>query len=244
MKKIALLLALLMILSVAVLASCGKKPEESKPEESTAESKPAETSKEESKPAETSKEESKPAEESKPEEESSEDEPSEDVPSTAEPDVSGTNVALNKNYTLSGDVASGYNAKLTDGKTYDSEVTNATDPDDGLCYWWGFNSTNTVDGFAVVTIDLGEATNINTIRVHHGVLSGWAVMPWKSFKFSVSTDGANFTAVAALPQGDTADGCYWAEAGFEAVEARYVKVELELNPAWGFINEIEVYSAD
>ena len=231
MKRIALLLAVLMILSVALLASCSKPAEESKPAESTAESKPAEESKEESK--EEYKEESK--------EESSEA----DVPSAADPDVSGTNVALNKTYTYnSGAVNETYNAKLTDGKAYDTEVTNAADPDDGLCYWWGFNSTNVVDGFAVVTIDLGEATSINTIRVHHGVLASWSVMPWKSFRFSVSTDGANFTAVATLPQGDTADGCYWAEAGFEAVEARYVKVELELSPAWGFINEIEVYSAD
>ena len=241
MKKIALLLALLMILSVAVLASCGKKTEESKPEESAVESK-AEESKEESKAEESKAEESK-AEES--EEESEPEESSEEeIPSAADPDLDGTNVALGKEYTLSGAVNETYNAKLTDGKAYDEAVTNATDPDDGLCYWCGFNSANVTDGFAIITIDLGEATSINTIRVHHGVLDDWAVMPWKSYKFSVSTDGANFTAVAALPQGETDNGTYWAEAGFEAVEARYVKVELELNPAWSFINEIEVYSAD
>ena len=241
MKKIALLLALLMILSVAVLASCGKKTEESKPEESAVESK-AEESKEESKAEESKAEESK-AEES--EEESEPEESSEEeIPSAADPDLDGTNVALGKEYTLSGAVNETYNAKLTDGKAYDEAVTNTTDPDDGLCYWCGFNSANVTDGFAIITIDLGEATSINTIRVHHGVLADWAVMPWKSYKFSVSTDGANFTAVAALPQGETDNGTYWAEAGFEAVEARYVKVELELNPAWSFINEIEVYSAD
>ncbi|MBO4277199.1 MAG: discoidin domain-containing protein, partial [Clostridia bacterium] len=237
-----LLLALILVLTVAVLASCGKTGEESKPVESAVESKEEtaeskEESKEESKAEESKAEES--VEESEPEEPSEEE-----IPSAAEPDLDGTNVALGKEYTLSGAVNETYNAKLTDGKAYDEAVTNAVDPDDGLCYWCGFNSANVTDGYAVVTIDLGEATSINTVRVHHGVLADWAVMPWKSFKFSVSTDGANFTAVAALPQGETDNGTFWAEAGFEAVEARYVKVELELNPAWGFINEIEVYSAD
>ncbi len=259
MKKIALLLAVLMVLSLALLASCGKKPEESKPDGSAAESQPAEGSKtEESKPAESQPEESKP-EESKPEESKPEEsKPEESKPEESEPEESkgeqpvlnGDNVALEKTYVISGcgdgfsDGTNTYRAKLTDGKTFDQLTYGDTNN------WFGFYSSEKASPSVVsapgsvgtVVIDLGESKQFGRVRVHLYAAGGSSgIGTPKSIEVEASEDGSAYNEVGAAQIAESASGAIWVEVDGSAA-GRYVRVTINMDPTcvFAFIDEIEV----
>ncbi len=249
MKKIALLLALVLVASCFALVACnkdeGSSVAESKAEESSEieesseveESSVAESKAEESSADESSEEESSADESS--EEESSEDAAKEPV------SVEGTNVAQGKTpigLKVNGDNPA-YCADLTDGAA--SENTDYNDE------WFGFlanldsDKNNTVDGVGEVILDLGsKVENMTVARVHVWPCNTSGINLPETISFSVSDDGKTFTKVGnlTLPGGDAPA---WAELSLENVSGRYVKFALTRkggSGVWMFLNEVEVYS--
>jgi|GEM_PF-2836800 len=256
MKKIALLLAVLMVLSVAVLASCGKKIEESKPEESAAESKADESKPaEESKTAEESKvEESKPAEESKGEESKPEEsKPEESKPEESEgeqPVLNGDNLALGKSYVISGcgegfsDGTNIYQANLTDGAAFEQLTYKNTNN------WFGFYSSdkgspsvvNAPGSVGTVVIDLGASAGFGKVRVHIFAAGGTSgIGTPKSIEVEASEDGNTYNEFGATQIDESASNAVWIEVDGSAT-GRYVRVTINMDPScvFAFINEIEV----
>ena len=254
MKKLALLLALIMVLSAAVLASCGKQPEESKPEESAVESKEETAeSKEESKAEESKAEESK-AEESQAEESKAEESQAEEskAEESAEPaQLNGDNIALNKTYTISGcgngytdGAGTVYQAPLTDGNAIDQLTYGDSNN------WFGFYSSEKASpdkisapgSVGTVVIDLGEAKQFGRVRVHLYAAGGTSgIGTPKSIEVDVSEDGSNYSEFSAKQIDTSASGAIWVEIDGSA-NARYVRVTVNMDPAcvFMFLNEIEV----
>ena len=157
----------------------------------------------------------------------------------------GENIALNKPYTLSGKLGTGYGnytAKLTDGKatttlTYDNN-------------WFSFfNSTslseeelNVENGIAFAIIDLGESKSIEGVRAHicNGGTAG--INAPHSAKVYVSENGTDFTEAAVITIASDPSAIYWTGASLEGKTARYVKFEFKPNGLFVFINELEVYA--
>lgn len=176
-----------------------------------------------------------------------------EMPEISEPDevkpeditLEGTNIALGKEYTLSGLLGSGYGnytASLTDGKatetlTYDNNwfsfYNNSSLPAEQL---------NVEDGIGYAIIDLGEKKNISGVRVHlcNGGTAGINA-PYSATVY-VSDDGKNFTEAAKLTIASDAKAIYWTGAELENISARYVKFSFKPNGPFVFINELEVYS--
>ncbi len=134
-----------------------------------------------------------------------------------------------------------YTANLTDGKAVDKLVYDSS--------WFSFNSepdidgkSNRIDGVGVVIIDLGAEKTVTGVRTNVYTGNESSIAPVGSVVVWVSTDGSNFTNPVSLtvPEKDTID---WAEGGFNAVSARYVKVEYTVGGEGHhmFTNEIEVY---
>ncbi|MBP5231456.1 MAG: discoidin domain-containing protein [Clostridia bacterium] len=264
MKKIAILLAVAMLLGIFALAACTPAPAESSNEPAPAASseEPApEPSSEEPAP-EPSSEEPAPepsSEEPAPEPSSEEPAPGDDSddagdPAGADPTtvktstdvskVSGDNLALNAS--LKGPAVNtanpDYCANLTDGKasttiTYDNNWF-------GLYYQDGKDS-NAKDGEAKFVVDLGEVKSIAVIRANFflGAVSG--IQSPDTVKFEVSEDGKKFVSLGKqslnnAPENDTTIG--WVGYSLEEnVNAQYVRMTVKVRGVWTFLNEIEVY---
>ena len=231
MKKIALLLALVLVASCFVLAACNKDEESSAVESKAAESSKTEES--------SKKEESSKVEESSKTEESSEDTSKDPVV------VEGTNVAQGKTpigLKVNGDNPV-YSADLTDGVAAETtEYNNA---------WFGFlanansEKNNTVDGVGEVVLDLGKKVeNMTAARAHIWPCNNSGIGLPGSVSFSVSDDGKAFTKVGDLTL-PTGDAPAWADLALENVSGRYVKFSFTVkagNGVWMFLNEVEVYA--
>ncbi len=145
------------------------------------------------------------------------------------------NVALNKDYTLSGEENATYNAKLTDGNahgamTYDNR-------------WFAFTAANTVDKIGTVVVDLGALYDITAIQVNLVNDTGAGVAVPEYANLYVSADGETWSEAIALTVSDANQVAYWAKAEELAVSAQYVKFEVKLGGTFAFLNEIEVYGA-
>lgn len=175
------------------------------------------------------------------------------APEISEPEVStpeevtyeGENVALNKSYTLSGLLQSGYGnykALLTDGKAHDKLTYDAN--------WFSFfnkdglpaEELNVENGIGYAVIDLGEAKELTGVRAHicNGGTAG--INAPHAATVYVSDDGVNFTKAAELDISTDASAIYWTGAELSGVSARYVKFEFKPNGLFVFINELEVYA--
>ena len=223
MKKIALLLALVLVASCFVLAACNKDEESS-----AVDSKAAESSKTEESSAD----------------ESSADESSEDT-SKDPVSVEGTNVAQGKTpvgLKVNGDNPA-YSADLTDGVAAETTEYNNS--------WFGFlanansDKNNTVDGVGEVVLDLGsKVENMTVARAHLWPCNTSGIGLPGSVSFSVSDDGKTFTKVGDLTL-PTGDAPAWADLALENVSGRYVKFSFTVktgNGVWMFLNEVEVYA--
>ena len=160
-------------------------------------------------------------------------------------DFEGTNIALNKTYTLSGLLGDGYGnytAKLTDGKAHDKLTYDNN--------WFSFYNqpsqpeadSNVENGLGYAIIDLGEKRDLTGVSVHlcNGGTAGINA-PHNAIVY-VSDDGVNFTKTAELDIASDASAIYWTGAELENVSARYVKFEFKPNGLFVFINELEVYA--
>ena len=238
MKKLSLVLALVLVLTCGILAACGDETETSSTpatESSVAATESSEAATESSEPEEVS-------------------EPEEDTTPNVEPGdaitTEGTNVALNKSYTISGNGVGRdiYTANLTDGQANNVMAYDGT--------WFAFycNGTdnsilNAPDKQGYVIIDLGAEKDINAIRINFANNTGAGISSPEKVTVSFSNDGTTFEKAGRMPlyiatKEDTANDnkVYWSELEVEG-SARYVKIDITLIDTFVFLNEIEVYGA-
>lgn len=253
MKKLSMLLALMLVATCCMLASCGGDEETSSTASvasSVEASSEAASSIEEtssavadvSSEAESSVEESSEAESSI--EESSEAAPAVEATEGVEP--SGDNLALNA--TITGVDVNGnnpaYSASLNDGAaadelTYDNNwfayLYNAGAPD----------QANAPGGVGTMLIDLGEVTEITAVRLHAFLGNDAGITAPLSVKFEYSEDGENFVTFGEKTFEKEEAGVRitdWVGYTLSApVNAQYVRVSVTLNGVWAFLNEVEVY---
>ena len=146
-------------------------------------------------------------------------------------------VSYQKSYTVTGNTRTDSykddGVKLTDGKYSDNGGTAASS---------GFPMANN----PTVTVDLGEAMDVDLFKVHSAANSGWGITLITGFTVEISTDGTAFTPVeAASTKGDPADAT-WQSTWFtiqldSAVNARYIKfVPVGGNYLWA--DEVEAWA--
>ena len=237
MKKLSLILALIFVCACVVLASCGE----------TENSSAAESSKVESSAPESSK---APESSEIPESSASSQEPETPVEEPASPiAITGNVISLGCQYEVPGGKGyvvqddkwpANYTADLTDGVAVDKLTYDSS--------WFSFNSepdmdgqSNRIDGVGTVIIDLGEAKNVTGVKTNVYTGNESSIAPVGKVVVWVSDDGETFKNPVSLTIPTAVVG--WAEGGFEAVSARYVKVEYTVGGEGHhlFTNEIEVY---
>ena len=171
--------------------------------------------------------------------------------SSVEPVELGDNVALNKPWTIStadgGTTTEPFNTENWNGNVTDGQVFENFDAATvwGCGAWLGLNATanKTADGYAYITIDLGEVKNIAQVKAHLGNSSSMGIPSPSELFVMVSEDGEKFTPAGSLPvtKNDELDeDGYWSEVNVSA-SARYVQLKIFINGSWFFVNEIEVY---
>ncbi len=153
------------------------------------------------------------------------------------------NIALNKSYTISGcgTTYSPYDAKLTDGVAYT-----------GIAYddkWFTFYNNgddqtkiNAPNGVGDITVDLGANYDVTKIMINAIDLNGESgIKQAKSMKAYFSTDGTTWSNPVALkiPEETQSGVAYLVQSEVTAL-ARYVKIEVELDGVFAFMNEIKM----
>lgn len=251
MKKLSLLLALLLVVSCFVLASCGEEEESSVTEtSSTATSSEAASSAVESSEAESSEAES--SEEASSEEESSEPEYVKNPDAVA---TEGNNVAAGKTYTRSqlfrqGGADSNWGWDESANIAYDDEgnvtltdgVIAPADGPYGDAAWMGFHAScpdYSTNGYGWVIVDLGESYELSELTLHVGTtfLGGGIGCP-TAVEFLVSEDGENYYSAGTVnPTNDETVASVPATLECD-VTGRYVQIRMT-TPGWCFVNEFE-----
>ncbi len=244
MKKLSLVLALIFVLTCALVA-CGG-------DETSSSSEPATSSAAASSEAASS-------EAASSEEASSEDPVSSEEP-TAPVEITGSNIAGNATYVTSALYQQGgadvewnwdENAPISypdeDGNTMvDGLTATALDFTDSA--WIGFHGKTpgyAETGYHTITFDLGAATAITGVKVAVGTadLGGGITAP-SSVELCVSEDGETYTSVTTATPANVAMDAFATEivelpAG---VTAQYVQVRVVSGEAWAFVSEVEIYS--
>ena len=254
MKKIALILALVMVFAVALVA-CDETPAESSnpaTESTPAESTPAES---------TPDEESVPAESTTPDESTPADENSEEPagPEVTENDptlsFAGSNIALgltvlNQENIDSSITTMWIDTDLTDGVVetgfVEADIKWAPGQWFGYYSWSSSNFTNSINGAASPTVDLGASKTIYGARANVYGGPGWSgVCTPVSGELLVSDDGENWVSVGKVNVTAGTENCVtWvAVAAPEGTTAQYVRLALQHSEAgsWLFIDELEIY---
>ena len=270
MRKIALLLALALMLGICAFAvGCDTvKPAESSepaPVESSEEPAPASSeepvveSSEEEPVVESSEEE--PVVESSEEEpvvESSEEEPSEDEPSEDDKPSENANLALGKSYTASdlfrmggADVGWGYDANANPaypdegGVSLTDGISIPEDESYSDPVWAGFNTqtpSTGEDGYAFIRVDLGEKKSVKKFVVTVGSQKiGSGVAAPSGFEILVSEDGKTFESIGTEEFKDTDSVPYVVGTLKKSAKARYVEFRILPKGYWMFVSEVEVY---
>ena len=244
MKKLSLVLALIFVLTCSVFVACTEETETSS--EATVESSAAESVTESEAVSEAASE-AESEVESEAVSEAESEAVSETETETSEPagevEVTGANVAKGLKPTISGtgvghDI---YTADLTDGNANTAMAYDGT--------WFAFYNNADADQAIVnapgfigsAVFDLGSAKNITSVRANLVNNTGAAVVPPKSVKVYLSSDGKTWTEAGSLPVQTVENTAYWAEAEISGT-AQYVKVEFELDGIFAFVNEIEIYA--
>ena len=236
MKKIALILAVVLMLSFALVA-CDNTEESKAP--ATSETVSTDTSVEES--TEVS-------------EEVSEEESQEPV---IEPAEVGEVISVGKTYTLSNlfrqspetwgwdencDVA----YPDEDGVTLTDGVKLPTEEVYSDAVWAGFNGNGTPDfaenGYSWIRLDLGEKKDISLIELTVGTSKLGSGIGAANFtvEFLVSEDGETWTSLGTEVAVDSTDVITTDIAKATNVSAQYVEVHL-VRSGWMFVSELTVY---
>ncbi len=152
------------------------------------------------------------------------------------------NIALGKKYTISGNGKpyAQYTANLTDGNAY---TAIAYDNNWFTFYNNGDDATiiNAPNGVGSIIIDLEDLYDVTKVMVNTIDLQGDSgINPPKSMKVYFSKDGESWGNAIPLTIPTTQKGvAYLVQAETKGV-ARYVKLEVELNGVFAFINEIKI----
>ncbi len=248
MKKIAFILAFVLVFALSLVA-CDETPAES--------SNPAEST-----PAESTPVESTPVEDSEPAESEPADENSEEPvvgPEATENDptlsFAGSNIALglqvlNQENIDSSITTMWIDTDLTDGvietEFSDSTIKWAAGQWFGYYSWSSSNFTNSTNGVAIPTVDLGASKTIYGARANVYGGPGWSgVCTPVAGELLVSDDGENWTSVGKVNVTAGTENCVtWvAVAAPEGTTAQYVRLALTHSEAgsWLFIDELEIY---
>ena len=266
MKKVSLLLAVLLVMTCCMLAACGGDEETSSTETSSAgvsstatsseeTSSAAATSSEETTTTESSVEDTTTVDDSSVDDTTTDDESTTDEPSAGyDGDVienkDGANLALNKSYTgadpSTHDGVKHYNAKLTDGVAMD---TISYDEGNWFAYYYNADAmgdqVNAPNQVGTLVLDLEAVYAVSTVKINTFVGNASGIVPPKSIKVECSADGTNYTTLAEksfTTPTDTVSTIEFLEfKGDATIPAQYVRVTIELQGIFAFINEIEVY---
>ena len=157
-----------------------------------------------------------------------------------------TNVALNKEYTISGcgTTFAQYTASLTDGAaqpnlTYDGNWFTF--------YCNGDNQSviNAPDHVGYVIIDLEGLYDITSVKANcYDNKGDSGILGPKAINVYLSTDGENWSdAKSATVPTLEAGSNFTAEVAVSG-KAQFVKFEMVINGVFGFVNEVEVYGTE
>lgn len=264
MKKVSLFLAVLLVLTCCLLASCGGEGDDASSAEtsSAATSSEKASSEDKTSSAAASSEESSVEEPSSEPEESSEPEPSESETSSEEPSTGydgpieenpdGANLALNKSYTGANpsthDSVKQYNANLTDGKAKDSLSYDG----EWFAYYYNKDAVgdvvNAPDRVGTLVIDLEKVYAVSDVKINTYLgNTGDGILPPSSIAVEYSTDGTNYSKLGEqsfeAPDATLKDKTVkWVEfKADKAVAAQYIRVTFAVPGTFAFINEVEVH---
>ena len=264
MKKLSLMLAFVLVLSL-VLVACGDETETSSTpatESSVAADASSEAATEES--SEAAVEESSEAAVEESSEAATEDSSEASTEESTEPPVAGTdNLAAGKSYTSTplfraggAEVGWGWdeNAPVAYPDEEDKSMTDGviaaadTAYTDAIWAGWNHNTPAYAEtGYSAITVDLGEVTDLAKAVMYlgssglgSGIGAGNMVV-----EVAVSTDGETFETVGAtVPEDDAASCVIETVIEFEAVaSAQYVQFRM-IRGGWMFVSEVEVYGAE
>ncbi len=243
MKKIAFILALVMVFAVALVA-CDETPAESSTPET------------ESTPAESTPVESEPEDESVPAESTPVDESADEEVSQAPAAEVGELVSVGKSYTLSDlfrqDETYAWNPDSPvsypdeDGVTLTDGVVDPGDNTFSNPVWAGFNANGTPDyaenGYSWIQVDLGAVTDISKIAIYSGSAALGSGISSAGFcvEFLVSDDGENWTSLGTVEAVDTDAANYVETSIGTTASGQYVRLQFTRS-GWMFISEVEVY---
>lgn len=258
MKKVSLLLAVLLVLTCCLLAACGGDEDTPSTETSSTATSSEATSSEEttseaaSSVAEESSDDEEPStqpeDSSEPVEESSE-EPSTSYDGEVIENARGDNLALNKSYTgadpSTRDGVKHYNAKLTDGVALDTISYNEGD---WFAFYYNADATgtdiNAPDQVGTFVIDLENVYEVSLVKINTFVGNASGILPPKSIKVECSADGTNYSTLEEKSFDKPDEGSvieFLAFSGETWLPAQYIRVTVELQGIFAFINEVEVY---
>ena len=252
MKKLSFILALMLVLTCAVLAACGGDEDTSSAASSEASSEAA--SSEVSSEAASSEDASS---EASSEEVSSEDSSTEssDAPVV---DAGDENIAAGVSYTACEQYKQGgadVNWGWSDTAPYaypdenGNSLTDGKKPADDADYqavewagWTGAHPNYAADGYIWMTLDLGETKDIAKVNVWYGTqVLGNGIGAPQTIEALVSDDGETWTALNdAMPANSDAvlNECVSLEG---AASGRFVQIRI-FTAGWVFLSEIEVFA--
>lgn len=140
-----------------------------------------------------------------------------------------------------------YNGSLTDGVA-GNELTYGKDEWFGLYYNTDANGnpaagTNSPNKVGTLVYDLGETCTVSKVRIHTALCNASGIQSPKSVVVSVSEDGETYKNFSAktftVPEANDTTVA-WVEYTGTAIAGRYVKITVELNSVFAFMDEIEV----
>ena len=253
MKKIAFILALVMVFAVCLVACDNTPADNSTPAAESSVNEEIENT-ESSEPEDSEEPEVSVAPEASDEvsEEPAGPEATENDPTLS---FNGTNIALglevmNQNNIDAAISTFWVDADLTDGVIEtafgDDTITWQAGQWFGYYCWEGAADCNAENGVAVPTVDLGAKKTVYGVRANVYGGPGWSgVMAPVSGELLVSDDGENWTSVGKVNVTAGGENCVtWvAVAAPEGTNAQYVRLALTMNSggAWMFIDELEIY---
>ncbi len=160
------------------------------------------------------------------------------------------NVAYGKSYDAVGYYSYGewpcsYNANLTDGIAY-GDISFEADDWFAFCTSEGENGLNAPDGIGSVVIDLEQVYDISSVYVSALVgdnIDNSGISGPKRISVYVSDyEYSDYVYVGDMYTYDDYGATWFALSA--DVAGRYVKIEVELNGIFAFINEVEVYAEE
>ncbi len=256
MKKLSFILALMLVLTCAVLAACGG-------DEETSSAASSDVSSEASSTVESSEASSEASDEAS--SEASSDDASTEASSEVSDETSlpvvdaGTdNIAAGKSYTASEQFKQGgadvnwgwsdtapYAYPDEDGKSLTDGKKPAEDADYQAAEWAGWTGVHpnyAADGYIWITLDLGETKDIAKVDVWYGtqVLGNGIAAP-QTIEVLVSDDAETWTSMGDGAPANS-DAVLNESVSIEgATSGRYVQVRI-FTGSWAFLSEIEVFA--